>query len=812
VLATSWLLVALTSTPALAQLDLRNATSTRLDNGMTVLLLPDRNFPVVSVQMLYRAGARDELPGKTGLAHFLEHLAFRSSEAFPGTGLVSSIYAVGGEWHGYSWTDLTTYFATAPAGQLDLLLRIEAERMTRLELDPAVMEAERGAVFTEMRSYDDDPVSLLVDAAALTSFTVHPYRHNSIGWSSDVAAIEHADVLDFYRRYYHPANAVLAIVGDFDPAVAMSTVSSLFAAIPARPAAVAPTSQEPAQQGERRTMLRQGAWPRQLRVAYRAPSSAHPDAAAFLVLQELLGGGSGVSFLQNDWGTAVRPGSLLAGAAEDLTTWYPPSAQDYLFMIGASAHDGQSDEDVEAAIEAAVTQLRAEPVSAASLADAIGRVQDELLFDVQTTEDAAHQLAYFSGISALDELLSLPQRVAAVTTADVQRVAGRWLGPQQRSIVWLHPALAGPGAATDDRQAVAALAPIPAAGAGAVDLEPLPPPQLHYLHGRLPVLLQASDLSASVHLQLVYHGGELDQPGALGNSPAVGYSSVVFAGRADTLNDLLEQAQAWHRQGPRTVAPATPAPSDAPSEHLEQAMGRYMRPAQATPAGEPAPLALLVVSGDIATEQVLARLNTVFGHLPAPPPPAAGPAPEPQAGSMLSLRLARPLAQAQLGYIAEVPGPRSDAYLATRFLQYLLAHEYQGRFGDQAVSERGLAYYLDHRYRSDGRQGWATLSTGVNPENLPALTELWLDSLAQLRAQPPTPGELEAARGYFLGRLYTAAQSNDELAGQLARHWLWHAELRDRQHIEAQLRSVTHQQLVDAVEAYVNGLTIEVRE
>ena len=117
---------------ASAYLDLSTAAVERLDNGMTLIVLEEHSFPVVSVHMLYRVGARNETSGATGLAHFLEHMAFRATESFPDTGVVSSIYAAGGEWHGYTWLDQTNYFETAPRENLDLLLRIEADRMARL--------------------------------------------------------------------------------------------------------------------------------------------------------------------------------------------------------------------------------------------------------------------------------------------------------------------------------------------------------------------------------------------------------------------------------------------------------------------------------------------------------------------------------------------------------------------------------------------------------------------------------------------------------------------------------------------------------
>ncbi|HMB60474.1 MAG TPA: insulinase family protein, partial [Xanthomonadales bacterium] len=150
---------------ALANLDFSNARVSHLDNGMTLIVLEEHTLPVVSVQMLYRVGARNETAGATGLAHFLEHMAFRDSENFPDTGLVSAIYAVGGEWHGYTWLDQTTYYATAPREQLDLFLRIEADRMARLQISEEDVIVERGAVLTEMHSYENDPMSVLHDNA-----------------------------------------------------------------------------------------------------------------------------------------------------------------------------------------------------------------------------------------------------------------------------------------------------------------------------------------------------------------------------------------------------------------------------------------------------------------------------------------------------------------------------------------------------------------------------------------------------------------------------------------------------------------------
>ena len=324
------------SSPALAEIDLARADISRLPNGLTLMVLEDHSFPVVSVQALYKSGSADETAGKTGLAHFLEHLAFRGSRNFPRGAATEAIYDAGGEWHGYTWLDQTTYFATAPKDDLDLLLRIEADRMANVEIDPAAIEAEKGAVIAEMHGYENDPSSVLLDAVTATAIQAHPYRNNTIGYETDVAALTADDARAYYAAHYAPGNAILAVVGDFRLADVKRLIATRFAGVAARSVADTVQSVEPVQRGERRTLLH-GAVDRQhFLVAYPAPAASSPDFPAFLVLQQLLGGGSGVNFRENDWGTAAVDGSLLFGLTDDLTTWFIPTRDRYLFTIGGS--------------------------------------------------------------------------------------------------------------------------------------------------------------------------------------------------------------------------------------------------------------------------------------------------------------------------------------------------------------------------------------------------------------------------------------------------------------------------------------------
>ncbi|MGH9464476.1 MAG: M16 family metallopeptidase, partial [Thermoanaerobaculia bacterium] len=363
------LLLGLLAAPA-AAFDLARTVAETLPNGLRVLVLEDHTFPVVSVQMLYAVGARNEENGKTGLAHFLEHMAFRASANFPETDVVSRIYAVGGEWHGYTWIDQTTYFATVPREHWELLLAIEADRMSRLAIAAEEVEPERGAVLTELRSYENDPASVLYDAVVAASFVEHPYRNNTIGWVSDVERIGHADLVDFYRRHYRPANAVLAVVGDVAAAEVLSRARELFAALPAGDPTPLPRTRESAQRGVRRVELTGAGRHAHFAIAYRAPATSDSDWPAFLLLREVLAGGAGANFNQEDFGVGVRSGTRLADLSAEMTSWLPPTAQPYvLILAGSIAADGDP-AATEAAIEERVAALRERPVGAEELATA----------------------------------------------------------------------------------------------------------------------------------------------------------------------------------------------------------------------------------------------------------------------------------------------------------------------------------------------------------------------------------------------------------------------------------------------------------
>lgn len=801
--------IAIWATGANAELDLRSAAVSHLDNGLTVILLQDRNFPVVSVQSLYRIGARDETTGQTGLAHFLEHMAFRASESFPGTGVVSEIYALGGEWHGYTWIDQTTYFATVPKQHLDTLLRIEAERLSRLTIAAADMEAERGAVLAEMHSYENDPATVLFDAVLFTSFLGHPYRNNTIGWQSDIENLRHEDVVAFYRKHYVPANAVIAVAGDFDADAVSHRITELFGEIEERPATPLPHTIEPLQTGERRVHLSGPADMKHFKIAYRAPSASSADFAAFLVLQDWLGGSSGVSFLQNDWGTPVRPDSLLGTTADDLTTWFPPSAQDYVFVISGSAAADASESAIEVEIERRVGMSRSTRPDAGTHAAIIRRIQDQLEFDVETTEDAAHQLAFFDGLGALDVLLALPETLRAVTPEDVQRVARRYLKPEQRTIGWWSPVevssvdsgdSSDPWTAANDT--VAAPYKVPAdTGKATPDLVPVSSPHVASLRNGIPVIVTSSDLSSSVYLRIIV-------PASGGHDPVPGYASLDSRFRpAETADALRDSALALSTFGGDAVAGPSPDPETRMEQAFAEVMGTQLPPDANSPS-------LIVVAGNVQADAMMELLNDSLGKLPVARP-EAGTRAEPAPSSPredFNIRMGKPLAQAQLGYVFPAPGPNDAGSNACRLLLYIISHHYEGRLGKAAITDRGLVYYIDSRYRSNGDTAWVTMASGVDPEKLDQLQTLFRSELERLSKEPPTSAEIAEARNYLVGRAISAAQSNEELTATQAREWIWHGRLQAPDDLRTQLEQVSDDQVRAMASQFTQGTMISVTE
>ncbi len=415
-----------------------------LDNGLIVLLGEEHTLPLVSVLSWYRSGARYEVPGITGIAHYLEHMAFRDTVNLPPGDVTGFIERLGGHWHGYTRLDNTAYYETARREALDWLLFLEAERMSRCRIRPEEVEVERGSMLSELRGYENNPWSMLFDDVAAIAFREHPYRLNISGWVSDLEAITHADIVDFYDKHYVPANAVLTVVGDFDTDEALAAVHRAFDKLPGRPAPEPLRTREPPQRGEKRVAIRMPGSSAHVLIAHHAPAFNELDFYPFLMLDGLLSGGRSLNLLDGGFEmgalTAGRRTSRLyrdvvrTGLATRLSTGLLPSLHPYLYTITAEAAPGVSPERLERGILESLERLAVSPPPPEELAQVRERLGNLMRLSADTYQEVAHMRAGFEALGATDGWGQFEKRLAEVTPERVQAVARRTLIPRNRTV------------------------------------------------------------------------------------------------------------------------------------------------------------------------------------------------------------------------------------------------------------------------------------------------------------------------------------------------------------------------------------------
>ena len=780
--------------------DLNKIHSTKLPNGLTVLILEDHIQPLVSTQVLYKVGARNECVGTTGLAHFVEHMAFRATKNFPGTQVASKIYAVGGEWHAYTWIDETTYFETVPLKYLDLVLQIQSDRMQNLLMNANEVNAERGAVLTELHSYENDPALVLSDQVLAVSFIEHPYRYNTIGWTSDVEKINHDDLVSFYHRYYHPSNAVLAIVGDVKAAEVIAKVQRYFGAIPDVSVDSMPRTIEPPQVGVRRLSLQGPAPLNYFQITYRSPSAVSKHYPAFLLLQAILAGAPGLNLRQDLDGEVVHADTRLAGIGRKISTFLMPTADPYVFSI-----EGQSDletktEEIETEIEKRVATMRDSPVSEEELNRARKQLLSALVFDIETPEDAAHQMAYFAGINALTVLQNMPALLQNVGPDDVQAVAQKYLQPDQRTIGWYF------GKANST-----ASIPISSSRIAAKRIASSSPPavEVRRLRNGIPVLLRSVARTPAAFLRVFVSTNNVEVPSgeATADDPVWRYTSVNarflksdFSTAVADLRKVFQQK--WNE------ASADPASEQDPEFRLNQALGELVGGTIHGRPGVRAPMpALITLVGDIDSSAAFEALQKEFGNLPIPP---ALPFPPLQVRDReKTIRLpGKP--QSQYGYAIPAPAPAQRASIAFRILLYTMTHGYEGRLGKELITQKGLIYYIGNDYKSDGKNSWISITFGVDPDKLTETKDAFNRILNELRTTLPSAEEIAEAKEYLIGRRLTANQSNAELSAFYAKEWIEQGGLLTDAEFETKVRSITADEVKQAIPAFLNGVRGEV--
>jgi zinc protease len=403
----------------------------RLDNGLEVLILEDHAVPLVTVQVWYRVGSRNERPGVTGVSHFLEHLMFKGTPKY-GPGAYSQlIQRYGGTQNAFTSYDMTAYYAVLPAARLELALDLEADRMSNLLLDPQEIKSEREVVKEERRLRENAPTGPMYEELSALAYKAHPYQWPIIGWMSDIEHITRDDLLAHYKTYYIPNNATLIIVGDVHATQTMEAVQRFFGPIPKGPPVPPVRPPEPPQAGERRAEIPRPTALAAIAIAFHIPAFEHPDALPLEVLSQILSQGQS-SRLYRD---LVYHQQLATSISSDADLRVDPGLFTIVSMVQADKSPGQVEEAIYKQLEA----IAEDTIADSELQKSINQAQSSFVFRQDAIQQQGFTIGFFHLLQSYKVVNEYLDRLRQVTKQDVARVARTYLTKTNRTVVTIVP-------------------------------------------------------------------------------------------------------------------------------------------------------------------------------------------------------------------------------------------------------------------------------------------------------------------------------------------------------------------------------------
>ncbi|MBV6471411.1 MAG: putative zinc protease [Nitrospirae bacterium] len=407
-----------------------------LSNDMKVILVEVPKAPVATVQVWYKVGSRNEVMGRAGLSHMLEHMMFKGTAKYPKGTFSRLVRKNGGMDNAFTSQDFTAYFENLAADRVSLALELEADRMQGLILDANEFKTEREVVKEERRlRNEDDPQGALVEALFAQAFMSHPYHWPVIGWFSDLDAMNLDDLQRHYDTYYSPNNATLLVVGDIKAETLLPTITKLFEPIPKGPSPKPLTATEGPQRGERRFFLRREAQVPFVMMGYRVPNYSSDDSYALNVLEAILSHGKSSRLYQNL--VYEQKTALAVGADYGLM-----QADPGLFYFYAVVKPGEKVEAVEEGLLKEIRRLQTEPPTDLELQRAKNQIEAAHIFEQDSNFRQAMLLGEAETVGAgWRKVGQFVERTRAVTAQDIQRVATQYLTADARTtgILLPHP-------------------------------------------------------------------------------------------------------------------------------------------------------------------------------------------------------------------------------------------------------------------------------------------------------------------------------------------------------------------------------------
>jgi len=410
-----------------------------LPNGLKVILLENHRAPLVTFQVVYRVGSRNEEWGKTGLSHMLEHMMFKGTKTVSGSDFSRIIQENGGQYNAFTSEDFTVYFENLSANRIGVAIDLESDRMHNLVLREEDFRTERMVVMEERRLRTlDNPKGFLLEQLEATAFQLQPYHWPVIGWMEDIERFALEDLKAYYRTYYIPSNAFVVVVGDFKPEDLLPQIERAFGSLPA---GVAPNQKrdiDPAQTGERRVFVKREANLPFLAVGYHVPNIREPDSDVLEVIATLLSDGKS-SRLYHDL-------VLEAKVALDVNTGHPFLSHDPgLFMVSVEPLPGKEVGEIEKALDKQLERLQTEPVMERELEKAKNQLEASFIFGRDSLFRQGLLLASYEITSDWRRIEDYLPSIRKVTAEDIKRVASRYLIPDNRTVGVLIPVPAQEG-------------------------------------------------------------------------------------------------------------------------------------------------------------------------------------------------------------------------------------------------------------------------------------------------------------------------------------------------------------------------------
>lgn len=413
-------------------------TRTVLPNGLAVQLKDIHTAPIISHWLWYRVGSRDELPGRTGISHWVEHMQFKGTPTFPASVLDKAIAREGGIWNAFTYLDWTTYFETLPAEKIDLAMRLEADRMVNSLYDHEEVESERTVIISEREGSENEPLFRLGEAVQAAAFSTHSYQHEIVGSMEDLHSLQRDDLYQHYQVYYRPNNAVLTMAGDFDTQEMLARINELYRDIPAGKPALHPAQPEPLSTAEKRLEIHGPGETTYLQVAYHAPAAHEHDFYAFTVIDSLIAGPTSLNMFGGG-GTSNKTSRLYRALVEkelavSVHGGLQATIDPYFYDLIATVRPGQTPDAVLSAMDSEIKRLQDGLVPETEIARAIKQARALFAYGSENITNQAFWLGHAEMFASYDWFVHYVDSMASVTPADVQRIAQTYLQPTNRVV------------------------------------------------------------------------------------------------------------------------------------------------------------------------------------------------------------------------------------------------------------------------------------------------------------------------------------------------------------------------------------------